>query len=182
MRKRLITFLIIFLIILVGVIVFFFARSKKAVPTPTGLPTSGASYKSLTPGVSSKEDAIKLLGTPLNSSTSDTLDFKSNNPNLPNQVDTSNDKVSLIKEIVTVSDKKTTTDITGQYGIAPSVLYGPDSVNGFNLYVYPDKGIAYIGHIKEPIVLEIWYFQPTTLENFISKWAPNYSETPHPIQ
>ena len=182
MRKRLITFLIIFLIILVGIIAFFFMRSQRTVPTPTGLPTSGASYKSLTPGVSSKEDAIKLLGTPLNSPSSDTLDFKSNNPNLPNQVVTSNNKISLIKEIVTVSDRKTTTDITSQYGTAPNVLYGPASTNGFNLYVYPDKGIAYLGHVKEPIVLEIWYFQLTTLKNFISEWAPNYSETPHPIQ
>jgi len=92
------------------------------------------------------------------------------------------DTVVFIREIITAKDKKTTEDITSQYGNAPYTLYGPASVNGFNLYVYLDKGIAYIGHVKEPILLEIWYFQPTTIEDFQVKWAKGYSTTHGPIQ
>lgn len=92
------------------------------------------------------------------------------------------DKVVFIKEIVTTKDGKTADDITSQYGTAPHFLYGPASVNGFNLYVYPDKGIAYVGHVAEPVILEVWYFQPISLEEFQRRWAPNYSKTHRPIQ
>lgn len=176
MKKHLLTVLIIFFILVSAITIIIFVRSRSKPIVQSGT-TTGAGYKSLVPGVSTKQDAIKILGTPLNDPSSDTLTFRSNNPNIPNKVVADTDKVVLIKEIVTAKDNKTTNDITDKYGAASYTLYGPDSINGFNLYVYPDKGIAYLGHIKEPIVLEIWYFQPTSTEDFKTRWATEYSET-----
>ena len=164
----------------VGAFLLLRARARPTPPTPT--PSVGARYKSLIPGTSSRGDVLNNMGKPLNDEASDLLNFKSSNPNLPHQVTIPVDTVVFIREIITAKDKKTTEDITSQYGNAPYTLYGPASVNGFNLYVYLDKGIAYIGHVKEPILLEIWYFQPTTIEDFQVKWAKGYSTTQRPIQ
>ncbi|OGM56205.1 hypothetical protein A3E46_00695 [Candidatus Woesebacteria bacterium RIFCSPHIGHO2_12_FULL_46_16] len=164
----------------VGAFLLLRARSTPSLPTPT--PSAGAKYKFLIPGTSSRGDVLKNLGQPLNDEASELLNFKSNNPNLPHQAVVPEDTVVFIREIITAKDKKTTEDITSQYGNAPYTLYGPASVNGFNLYVYPDKGIAYIGHVEESILLEIWYFQPTTIEDFQTRWAKGYSTTHRPIQ
>jgi hypothetical protein len=175
-------FLLILLLVAVAVFLAFLFRSRPEPPVQNGTPSTGADFKSIIPGYSSKQDTIAELGKPLNDEESDLLSFKSNNPNLSHQVVTAEDKVTFIKEIVSPNDNKTTEEITSQYGEAPYVLYGPDSVNGFNLYIYPDKGIAYLGHIKEPILLEVWYFQPTSFEDFKQRWATNYSTIHRPIQ
>lgn len=182
MGKIKIRILLVFLFaaFVIGALLLLRARPETAPPTAT--PSAGVSYKSLAPGSSSRGDVLAALGKPLNDEMSDLLNFKSSNPNLPHQVAVSVDTVVFIREIITAKDKKNTENITSQYGNAPYTLYGPSSVNGFNLYVYPDKGIAYVGHVKDPILLEIWYFQPTTIEDFQVRWAKGYSTTHRPIQ
>lgn len=172
------------LLVLVAILIVAFItfRSKPNNQDQNDSVPKGASFKSLVPGDSTKSDTIERLGDPLNNKESNSLDFKSRNPNLPHQVLTENEKITFIKEIITAEDGKTSTYITNFYGEAPYVLYGLESIHGFNLYIYPDKGIAYIGHVKEPILLEVWYFQPTTQEDFRDKWAPNYSGTFQPRQ
>jgi len=182
MGKIKIRILLIFLFVVLVIGVFVFLRARPEPAPPGATPSVGASYKSVVPGSSSRSDVLATLGKSLNDEASDLLNFKSSNPNLPHQVAVPVDTVVFIREIITAKDKKTTEDITSQYGNAPYTLYGPASVNGFNLYVYLDKGIAYIGHVKEPILLEIWYFQPTTIEDFQVKWAKGYSTTHGPIQ
>lgn len=182
MTKKRLRIVLVFLFIVLVIVAALFLRARTTRPPEGGLPPSGVSFKSLVPGLSGKSDAIETLGTPLNDVEADTLSFKSNNPNLPHQVVVPDETVLFIKEIVSLADKKTTEDITSAYGEAPYVLFGPDSVNGFNLYVYPDRGLAYLGHVEEPILLEIWYFQPTSFEDFKERWASNYSTTHSPIQ
>lgn len=169
------------LLVLVAAILmvtFITLRSQPNDQEQNGSVSKGASFKSLIPGQSTKSDAIEKLGEPLNDKEPGSLDFESKNPNLPHRVATENEKITFIKEIITAEDGKTSIDITALYGEAPYVLYGLDSIHGFNLYIYPDKGIAYLGHVKEPILLEVWYFQPTTFEEFRDKWAPGYYDTP----
>lgn len=171
----------ILLVVVLVALATFYLRPKLTAPIENVPGTKGASYDTLVPGFSSKSDAIEKLGAPLNGPDSPSLEFKSSNPNLPHEVIIANDKVVFIKEIIKVEGGKTSNDIIELYGEALKVLYGPDSIHGFNLYVYPDKGIAYLGHIKEPLLLEIWYFQPTTLQEFKAKWASGYSESYRPI-
>ena len=55
------------------------------------------------------------------------------------------------------------------------MLYGPDSVNGYYLFVYPTGGIAYLGNPITKSLLEIWRFIPTDINTLINNWAQNYS-------
>jgi len=168
----------ILLILLVFVFAFLYIKGQLNKSAKISIPKTGASYKTLTPGISSKSDAIKEFGAPINGEGSSALLFGSDNPNFPHQVALQEDKVEFIKQIITAKDKENANEIKALYGDPPYILYGEYSASGFNLYVYPDKGIAYIGHPKEGILLEIWYFTPTTIEDFRSKWAKNYYDSP----
>jgi len=145
---------------------------------PTEKPPS---FKDVVPGKSTKEEVIAKLGNPVKEETGkNLLEFKSTAPGKPHQILLEGDKVSLIKETVTLEDKKTVNDIKKVYGEPKYVLYGPRYIAGFHLFVYPEKGIAYIGQEQSGVLLEVWYFYPTTLEEFIKKFAPDYSKTPPP--
>ena len=178
------------LLIATGFILTIFLFVANLLPSRTSPETqnqevslqTGAGFNSLIPGQNTKSEALETLGNPLNNEESATLDFESSNPNLFHQIITENEKITFIKEVIAPSDGKTTLDINSLYGDARYVLYGPESIHGFNLYIYPNKGIAYIGHLKEPVLLEVWYFQPTTFENFKAKWATGYSNTPRVSQ
>lgn len=144
-----------------------------------------ANYNSIVPGKSTEEDVVDKFGDPANKSTNysqTTLDYNSNNPNFRNQFLVNNNKVDFIKQIVATKDNIHVKDITEKYGTPRYILYGPGSVGGFDLYVYPDKGIAFIGELDSGIILEIWYFKATTISDFVSKWAPEYSYTQQPQQ
>lgn len=181
MKKKV---LIVFAIILVIIVVTSFLlsrRGEKEVETPP-LDTTGESYKGVTPGESTKEDVIEKLGDPLSITNEDLFIYKSNNPNIPNQVYFEKNSVGLVKEIIAPEDKRSTEEITSKLGEAKYVLYGEDAGVGVYLYVYPEKGLAYLGHYQQTELFEIWYFQPTSFNNFKTKWAPEYSDTFKPIQ
>jgi hypothetical protein len=153
---------------------FLQGRLNKKEPV---LPAFGVSYNSLTPGKSTVNDAIEKLGEPVSGSGSNRLVFRSTSPNRNHEITAENDKIVLIKEVVSVNDTKSSDQLKSAHGEALYILYGPRSGVGFYLYAYPEKGIAYLGHHLDSTLLEIWYFQPTTFEMFRSKWASNYSET-----
>lgn len=170
---------VLLVLFIIALIATFLSISSK--PTNQDQSVSvpkGAAFKTLVPGQSTKSEAIEKLGELLNDKESATLNFKSSNPNLPHQVVTEEEKITFIKEVVAPIDGKTSTEIVDLYGVAPYILYGSESIHGFNLYIYPNKGLSYIGHLKEPVLLEVWYFQPTTFEDFKDRWAPNYTDEP----
>ena len=108
------------------------------------------------------------------------LNFPSSNPEIPNQVIIEEDKLSFIKEIVTLKDKVYISDIEKEYGSTQNILYGPHSSSGFDLYVIPERGIAYVGHEESGLLLEIWYFTPMTFEQFKAKYSPAYDYSTSP--
>lgn len=176
--------LILTFLILIIVLGFFIVKNSKK--EPPQISTKGPEYNGLTPGGSNKSDVTSKLGTPLKETLDGnnlTLEYKSqSNPNFNNEYLLRSDSLVFVKQYVTASDNIFITDIAKKYGTYEHVLYGNKSQNGFDLYVYPSKGIAYIGHQQAGIVLEIWYFQPTDLTNFVNNFAADYSETPESIQ
>jgi hypothetical protein len=174
--------LILLALSIVGVFVFFLLRPRVATPPPAPKPTVGEGYKSLVPGESKREDVIAKLGLPLNDTDSPVLNYKSTNPNLPHNFSIEEDTVVFIKEQVAPGDKLAKEDLIELYGAPPETLYGPNTVNGFNLYVYPDKGVAFLGHVSGSGVLEVWYFPPTTTDEFLQTWGTDYSRVHEPIQ
>lgn len=171
-------------VFLVTLAIVFWLHSGKIGPSPTPRP-SGASYKNLTPGTSSEKDVKGALGTPLKETASGeqtVLEYKSKNPNFNDEFALKAGTLAFVRQIVTLDDNLKIPDLEKKYGKYESVLYGNLSTSGFNLYVYPDKGVAYIGQPESGFITEIWYFVPTDLNTFKQLFASGFSDTLVPRQ
>lgn len=138
-----------------------------------------ADLSQITPGKSTRGDVINKLGQPnkeSKSATGDVLFYNSTSKTRDSQITISQDIVILIKEMLTYSDPKKASDIEKAYGLSNYSLFGPDYAGGNKLYIYPAKGIAYLGDPKFDTIDEIWYFEPTSIEIFKQKFAPNYTQ------
>lgn len=156
---------------------------QKPSPTPTPI-AQVATFKNITPGISTESDLNKIWGTP----TRTTI-------NGPQTIDTykgvgfkdqtaviEGGKVKLIRQVIASTDTTKASTITDVYGPAPYILYSKFPNYVFRLFVYPSNGIAYLGATNGTLS-EIWYFVPTTIDNFASLWATDYSfSTPAPAQ
>jgi len=173
-RSRLF-FVIIFVSLLVVVYLLLPERKEPVETVPT---KQGVSWQSLTPGVSGKNQVIEKLGNPIEETKEEDqsiLDFRSSSSTRNHQAVFENETANFLREIVTLKDEKTTEDLKEMYGETENVLYGPDAYNGYYLFVYPEKGVAYLGSPGTGNLLEIWYFPPTNMEDFTSVWAQGYS-------
>lgn len=171
------------LLILISVAAILFIVNKiletkqppSTIPTPVN--TSSANYRSIMPGTSKLDEVNNLLGFPLSEGEEYgklISEYQSNNQYRNHVVIFENNIVALIKEKIISSDEKTESSIINEYGTAPYILYSQDPSAVFSLYIYPDNGIAYIG-ADDGTLLEVWYFKPTTIDDFTAKWAVGYS-------
>ncbi len=171
-------FLFILALLFLVISMFIFLRQK-----PTQLPILNREiqvWKNFQPGKTTKSEVVNQLGEPktetkINGNILDS--FSSESPVRLHQVIFDNQNVSQVfKKIMTANDKATPKDIIQIYGDTTNILYGIDAINGIYLYVYPDKGIAYVGNNQSNTLFEIWYFTPTSLDNFMKNWASDYSK------
>lgn len=141
-----------------------------------------ADFNEIIPGKTSLERINELLGKPLNSTVSGELNvssYKSTNQYRNHKVYSKDGLAELVVEEI-INGSKTANDIRKIYGIAPEMLYEKTLSSVFNLYIYPSNGIAYLGH-EDGGILEIWYFVPTTIDDFITKWGSDYSKEPSKV-
>lgn len=174
-------FLFFFFLITVFVAAFFLLRQKPPEPSTT----IGVSWGGLAPGVSTKSQVEEKLGKPTKESQegSQTIsEFSSLSPTRSHVgvFDKETQKALFLKQIVSYKENESVSvrGLVGLYGNKSTILYGPDFVNGFALFVYPEKGVAYLGNSESDTVLEIWYFVPTDIESFSKTWATEYSSVP----
>jgi hypothetical protein len=187
MRKVIDFFKRSWLLILIVLAIFLFIADKIIKPktsgllvSPTPISTGVADYKSIVPGKSTLDEVNDLLGFPIeqNEENGKTIaEYESSSKYRNNVITVQNGVTTLIKEIVTATDNKKAESVTGVYGTAPHRLYEQKPSSTFDLYVYPNNGIAYLGH-EDGTLLEIWYFQPTTIETFSNSWGQGYSTRP----
>lgn len=186
--KRIIDFFKRFwLVILIVLAILLFVADKiiksktsSLLVLPAPISAGVADYKSIVPGKSTLEEVNKLLGLPIeqNEKNGKTIaEYESSSKYRNNVVTVQNGVATLIKEVVAATDNKKAESITSLYGIAPYQLYEQRPSSTFDLYVYPNNGIAYIGH-EDGTLLEVWYFQPTTIESFSDSWGQGYSPRP----
>lgn len=152
----------------------------------TEIAENGAEYENIIPGKDSEDELKQAFGNELSSENIGTQkinEYKSTSPTRNHQAIIEDGKVSLIKEIVSMSDSLTAKDFKDEYGESPVMLYDKTDPNSsFFLFVYPGRGLAYLGH-NDGTLLEVWYFPPTVISDFINNWATSYSlEKPRPIQ
>jgi len=182
-KKKLFIVLGLFSLFSIAFIVYKYQTNKSIVTSTPTINAIGTDYKGLLPGKSTEEEIVNTLGIPIKESTTDNakiLEYKSKNPNYNNTFYTQQGILNLAKEIITPDDNIKISNIAEQYGNYEEVLYKSGSEAGFNLYIYPSKGIAYIGHQLSGIVTEVWYFPPTDFENFKKSYAPDMPDQPIP--
>lgn len=179
--------IIIFIIVLVLILIVIKSTGSKQTNNevvPTKNPVT-VNYNNLTIGGSTKEDVYQKLGSPITEKDVNgvrIIEFKSNNPNYNNELSFESDRLNFVKEIISPSDKIDISNLENKYGTYLNVLYGSTSNLGFDLYIYPEKGIAYIGNQYIGDVIEIWYFPPTDIKSFREMYAKEYFETRQPAQ
>jgi len=170
-------FLLVGIIILIVIPLFIlFGKNGLKINDNTIKTSTNFDPKKIIPGTTKEKDIEKALGKPVEKS-GNILNYQSNNPNSYNTVQVENGKVAFVKEIITSKIEKTKKDIVSEYGEPKYKLYGPYSNSGINLYIYPDKGLAFLGGDDFDSIQEIWYFPPTTFEDFKRTYAKDYSET-----
>jgi len=170
--NKIILLVVIFLVIISAVVILV----KFSKPSPK--PNLNDELSNIAPG-DTKDKVIDTLGNPNSTLSSGTLfEYYSNNPNSNHKItiDPKTNKIILIKEIISLKNEKTSKFITDKFGTATISLYGPESSAGIKLFVYPDKGIAYVGWDDYELINEIWYFEPTDINTFKIKFADDYSE------
>jgi len=145
---------------------------------PTPISTSTATYRSLLPGASTQDEVNELLGFPLKEGEQNgdkIAEYESTNKYRNHIITFENGKIALVREIVNSTDGKNSDTITNEYGEPPYILYDQYPAATFHLYVYPQNGIAFLGH-EDKTLLEIWYFEPMTIDEFINKWGGGYGK------
>jgi hypothetical protein len=177
-KTKIIFLFVAFVVLIAGYVVYrLMTKPKTTTSPPTTTNKQQGAYNDLLPGESALSDVEKALGKPLSEQEINNLqklEFKSVSETRNNEAIIKDQKLAFFKEMV--YSNKTAEDITKQYGVTDNILYGPDAYNGYNLYVYPENGIAYLGNPVTRDLLEIWYFSPTTLDDFKQNWAADYSD------
>ena len=178
--KRVVFFGILLVAILYTVDKLLNQQSTQITTNLSPTPTKELTYKTLIPGKSNAGEVKEKLGDPLKTTQKEdieVLEYKGTNSNWNGEVYIKNQQVDLIKQIASVKDQINVKDITTSYGEPKNILYGPYTDIGFFLYVYPENGSAYLGNKEKGVILEVWYFSPTTIDDFRKKYAQEYSES-----
>ncbi len=150
-------------LIIVGLSVFsFFSRTKQY---------PGVKWQNgIIPGQTTITELTKALGSPekTESTAGATLYFyPTSNKNRPDQLEIRNDKVQIIKEPVIAKEKGTLNDFIQQLGQPEAILYGQHGLAAPGNF-WGSKGIMVFGNSYSGLVVEIWYFPPTTLSQFLA--------------
>lgn len=146
--------------------------------TNTNISNQIATYRSLKPGESTEDDLEKVFGLPIKTASESGQILNEYKVAGDLRTDTAvlkDGKVVFIKQVINPQNKTNSDDIFRVYGIAPYKLYEPFPKSTFKLYVYPQNGIAYLGH-DDGTLLEIWYFEPTNFNDFKSTWGKDFLE------
>jgi len=175
--------IIIFFVISCLVVLLFFAfrarrAENKTTVLPSPMPTPFPSlYRGIAPGVSTENDAIASLGNPLRKDVSTgggTLVYSSGIGNQPVNIDVTRGGV-VYRIYEPVDSSLRYNDLTKGFGPPGLVLYGRFERQGFRLFAFLDRGVAFLANTETQEVKERWYFPKTNSETFRQIIAPNMS-------
>ena len=165
--------LIIGLPLIIVFIVFSFLIPKKQ--------QSILSWKNIIAGKTSLSEAQSALGTPLTREQNGdqlTLTYQSTYQYQPNVIEAENEVVTFVKESVSANDPSKFSQYKEKYGEPSFIAYSADVSDAYSLYVYLEEGFAVNAHTREGNIYQIWHFTPTTLTDFVTKYAQYLRLTP----
>ena len=181
-RKK---FFILGVISLISIVFILFKTSstKQVTTKPTPFSTNKiADFKSIVPNQTSLDRINELLGYPVETRKDGDFtinEYRSTNKYRNHTIEIKKGLAIFIRQEI-ISGEQKASDIQKIYGLAPYMLYSQAASATFNLFVYPNNGIAYLGH-KDGTILEIWYFSPTTIEDFINNYGDGYGYEPSKV-
>jgi len=170
--------LILTLSFLVGVLLFLKLLIK--ITPKTQQVNQSNTWKQITPQISTQKDLEKKLGPPLETQKEKeyiVYFYPSEVENWPTKIYISekDKKVSLVKLFF---PKENFQNLLNQLGPPDKQLFGPHEGAGLSVFVLSKKGVAAIANQESGIILELWYFPPTTLENFIALYGEGLKTSP----
>lgn len=172
---------ILAIILFASLLSLYLLLPKKEVPSIIKKPENIKLYKdSIKPG-QSVNDLINILGDPTATSEQDqyrVLEYPSLFSKYTSKVYTSEETIELIREPVKYEEKRKIDIYLEQLGEPISKLYDEKLGSSFVGYIYPEEGLAVFAHKIDGIIIEIWYFKPTDLKNFIATWGQDLTEKP----
>lgn len=137
------------------------------------------SWQGITPGKTKTDELKNTLGEPYSTSSDRGRDLFYFNPEEggpPHEVVVENETIELIKEQYYGEQKLN--DFKTKYGEPTGEFFGPYESMGFKVFVFPENGIATVSSIGDGTVIEIWYFEPTTLSSFLQRWGKDLRTEP----
>lgn len=155
--------LLVTAIVALSMLTFF--RTKKPQP-PQGVPWQNQIY----PGQTTTSDLRQKLGDPVDIQNQEgqiLYFYPSINKNRLHKITTKDNLVTKIEEQVIENEKGNLTDYQSQHGPAQAEVYGRHGTFA-PAFVWPQKGIAVFANKFDGTIVEIWYFKPTTLANFLA--------------
>lgn len=170
-RKNGLLILLAFLATILFVLRVFVGLGKKEPPQPIVF-----SWKGVVPGETQTAQLTNILGIPENSSqerSQITFSFRADDGGPPDRIISENNVVGIIKEHY--FEGKNLTSFIEEYGQPEAEFWGEYKTVGFKTYVFPGKGIALVANQNDGGVIQIWYFKPTTISEFLLKWGQGLS-------
>jgi len=171
-KKRWYLFVVL---VLIGFLVFYFLAQKRTKTTPEPSPTPLLTeYKNIQPGKTTENDLKSQLGQPLSTTQQGSLliyKYPSLFTNYPSSIFISNDKVVYINEPVRFEEKRNISTYLDDFGQPDTKLYNPNLGPAVPGYIYPQKGVAVFAHTSDGIIIEVWYFEAMSLDNFKKTWG-----------
>lgn len=171
LRKNGLLIFLAFLATMLFVLRIFVSPNKKESPQPTVF-----SWKGVVPGKTEASQLTNILGGAENTSqekSQTTFFFKADDGGPPDRIISENSVVGIIKEHY--FEGKNLTSFIEEYGQPEAEFWGEYKTVGFKTYVFPGKGIAVVANRNDGGVIQIWYFEPTTISEFLSKWGQGLS-------
>ena len=130
-------------------------------------------YKGITPGQTKKADVVALLGDPTRTEldgSNEILLYPSPHPMQFNTIVFQDQIVVLIDVIMGDEDALAFSEIKVLYGEPGQITY-TNYIQGSMVYIYPDKGQAFIADENADIVYTKQCFLPMSLEDYLNTWG-----------
>ncbi|HUW21194.1 MAG TPA: hypothetical protein VMW41_00865 [Candidatus Bathyarchaeia archaeon] len=179
----------ILLLLIIGILVSITSRPKKETyqevvppsPTQEAEPTIIPFWQEFEPEKTSETEIKNKVGTPLKEYEKEgqkILEYPSDYEYYPNKIYLKDDKLQLVKELVSYQRNIKLESFIKKYGNPSLIMYEENLNQGYPINIFLDNGIAVAAHIADGSVLEIWYFKPMSRSDFIQTIGKSLTTRP----
>lgn len=165
LKKNALIVLLAFLATILLVLRVFIAPQEKPRP-PVGI-----SWRGIVPGETQELELKSKLGEPENVSKqgSQTVFSFGSETGPAERIISENNTVGIIK--THYFEGRSLDSFLEENGKPDGEFWGEYKTVGFKTYVFLKNGIALVANPNSGIVVQVWYFKPTTMTEFLSRWG-----------